>query len=65
MYTSFLFGTSEQELHYVLLQKKATESFPLHWHDEIEISFVLSGELSLILDGEDLLSMLPQGEETK
>ena len=54
MYTSFLFGTSEQELHYVLLQKKATESFPLHWHDEIEISFVLSGELSLILDGEDL-----------
>ncbi len=54
MYTSFLFGTSEQELHYVLLQKKATESFPLHWHDEIEISFVLSGELSLMLDGEDL-----------
>ncbi len=54
MYTPFLFSTSEQELHYVLLHKKATEAFPLHWHDEIEISLVLSGELNLFLNGECL-----------
>ncbi len=55
MYTPFLFSTSEQELHYVLLHKKATEAFPLHWHDEIEISYVDKGKLELFLNGENLI----------
>lgn len=52
MYTPFLFNTSEQDLRFVLLQKKAIEAFPMHWHDEIEISYVLHGELQIFLNGE-------------
>ena len=55
MYTPFLFSTSETDLHYVLLHKKETEAFPIHWHDEFEITYVNSGELRISINGENYL----------
>lgn len=52
MYAPFLFTTSEKELHYVLLHRKESEAFPMHWHDEIEIDCIRSGELRIFLNGE-------------
>ena len=52
MYTPFLFSTSETAFRYVLLHKKETEAFPMHWHDEIELIFVRNGELRIFINGE-------------
>lgn len=52
MYTPFLFDTSEQGLHFVLLHKKTIEAFPMHWHEEIEIAYAEEGETTLFLNGE-------------
>ncbi len=54
MYAPFLFSTSEQELHYVLLHRKGIDAFPMHWHDEIEITYVEKGEVRLFLNSECL-----------
>ncbi len=60
MYTPFLFSTSEQDLHFVLLRRKETEVFPMHWHDEIEVTFVNEGELVLFINSKQF--SVPKGE---
>lgn len=52
MYTPFLFSTSETDLHYVLLHKKEIEAFPMHWHDEIEVTLVKSGVMKIFINEE-------------
>lgn len=50
MYAPFLFSTSEKDLPYVLLRRKEIDTFPMHWHDEIEITFVSEGVLTLFIN---------------
>ena len=54
MYTPFLFSTSEQDLHFVLLRRKETEVFPMHWHEEVEIGYISAGCGIYRIDGENL-----------
>ncbi len=51
MYAPFMFGTSEQELHYVLVHNAGIRAFPMHWHKEIEITYVSSGIQKLLING--------------
>ena len=52
MYAPLLFSTSEKELHFVLFHSTKNEAYPLHWHDEVEISYVLKGTLKASINGD-------------
>ena len=60
MYAPFMFVTSEQELHYVLVHNSGIRAFPMHWHGEIEITYVRSGEQKLLINGAE--TVVREGE---
>ena len=52
MYAPFMFDTSEQDIHFVLLHEKGCSAYPLHWHKEIELSYALKGSFDILVNGE-------------
>lgn len=51
MYAPFMFNTSETPFKFYVMKDKAASQIPMHWHEEVEVTYVTKGVLTVIIDG--------------
>lgn len=49
-----MFITSENSLKFSVMKDKAGGQMPVHWHEEVEVTYVTKGAITVIIDGKAL-----------